>query len=216
MKHYEQYPTMKPYVGSYYPNTTKPSLLLIGESHYIPEDSTLDTAPAIWYSGTSESLSEDELYYISTAKIIEESRAEAFSNKAHSIWRNSFLEINEFGPRYADFMRISDDIAFYNFFLRPAFTGDSLIVTPQDIEIANEAFHIHYKTLKPTAVVFLSRLAFNYFQPATPISVPVIATPHPGCKWWNKSAQKYGNRRGRDILGDFIKTINWPKASDCK
>jgi hypothetical protein len=216
MKFYEQYPTMRPYVGKHYYDTGIPSLLLIGESHYVPCDSKHDTTPEAWYSGSSDTLPEDELYYISTAQLIEDSRAEAFSNPAHSIWRNSFMEINQFGPAYADFTRVADDIAFYNFFLRPAFTGDSLVVAPQDVEIANEAFRAHYEALKPTAVVFLSSLARDYFHPTVPVSVPVIATPHPGCPWWNREAQEYGNKRGRDILADFIKTTNWPKAPDSK
>lgn len=210
MKFYEQYPELKPYVGSNYLERSKPLLLLIGESHYIPDDSKLDRNPASWYLGTSDRLSEDELYYINTAQIIRNSKAEGFSNKAHSIWRNSFSEINEFGPTYSDFTRVADDIAFYNFFLRPAFTGDSLDITAQDVKIAGEAFSAHYKALKPTAIIFLSRLAYNHFCPTEPISVPIIATPHPGCKWWNKEARKYGNKKGRNILGDFIKTTIWP------
>jgi len=203
---------MKPYVGKNYSSTDIPSLLLIGESHYIPDDSELDTSPEAWYSGNSSTLSVDELYYISTAQIIENSRAERFSNKAHSIWRNSFLEINQFGPDYDDYTRVADDIAFYNFFLRPAFTGDSLVVTPQDVEIANEAFRAHYETLKPTAVIFLSSLAHNNFHSNETVSIPVIATPHPGCEWWNRKAKKYGNKRGRDILADYIRTTNWPRC----
>jgi hypothetical protein len=216
MKIYEQYPTMRPYVGKHYSDTGTPSLLLIGESHYVPNDSEHDITPEAWYSGNSSTLSDDELRYISTAQGIEGSRAEGFSNKAHSIWRNSFLEINEFGPAYTDFTRVADDIAFYNFFLRPASTGDSLVVAPQDVEIANEAFRTHYKALKPTAIVFLSILAHSHFHPTEPVSVPVIATPHPGSPWWNREATKYGNKRGRDILADFIKTTNWPKIPDSK
>jgi len=207
---------MRPYVGEHYSDTGFPSLLLIGESHYVPEDSEHDIAPEAWYLGNSGTLSDDELLYISTAQIINKSRVDGFSNPAHSIYRNAFLEINEFGPAYADFTRVADHIAFYNFFLRPAFTGDSLIVTAKDIDIANEAFRAHYEALKPTAVIFFSTLARSYFHPTEPVSIPVIATPHPGCPWWNRTAKKYGDKRGRDILADFIKATSWPKVTDSK
>jgi hypothetical protein len=210
---YEQYPTMRPYVGTHYRKRRTPSLLLIGESHYIPKGSSLNTAPNVWYSGSSHNLSEDDLYYISTTRIIEDSRSSNFSNKAHSIWRNSFSVINQFGPAYADFTRVADDVAFYNFFLRPASTGNSLIVTPQDVEFANIAFNTHFEELKPTAVLFLSTLARNHFRPPQSFSVPIATVPHPGCRWWNSVAKRYGNKRGRDILAEFIVTTNWPKDS---
>jgi hypothetical protein len=47
------------------------------------------------------------------------------------------------------------------------------------------------------------------FQPSEPLSIPVIATPHPGCKWWNRVAQKYGNKTGCEILAEFIATTTW-------
>ncbi len=155
MKFYEQYPMMRPYVGKHYYDTRTPSLLLIGESHYIPEGSQHDITPEAWYYANSTTIQDDDLvFYISTSKIIEKSRTDGFSNAAHSIWRNSFSEINQFGPSYSDYKRVADDIAFYNFFLRPAFTGDSLEVKPQDTEFANEAFIGHCEKLKPTASHF--------------------------------------------------------------
>lgn len=216
MTHYTLFPMMRPYVGKHFHDAGKPSLLLIGESHYLPEDSTQHITAETWYASSSETLSPDEREWISTAALLDASRAEGFSNTAHSIWSNPLWEINEHGPRYSDYKRVADDIAFYNFFLRPGLEGDSLAVAPQDVEIANEAFRAHYEALKPTAIVFLSSLAHNHFRPSEPLSVPVIATPHPGCEWWNRVAQKYGNRRGRDILADFIKTTNWPQSPDSK
>jgi hypothetical protein len=212
MKFYEQYPMMRPYIGKHYYDKDTPSLLLIGESHYIPEGSKHDTTAEAWYAGDSVTIHDDDLlYYISTSKLIEDSRSAGFSNKAHSIWRNSLSEINQFGPNYSDYTCVADDVAFYNFFLRPAFTGDSLEVKPPDVEFANEAFVVHCEKLKPTAVIFLSILARNHLRPLPSMSIPIIATPHPGCKWWNTKTSKYGNRRGRDILADYIKTTNWRK-----
>lgn len=202
---------MRPYTGMNFQTPDRPALLLIGESHYLPSDSRLDVTPDVWYSGSAERLNDDERGFINTKEIIEESAISRFSNKAHSIWRNSLSVINESGPAYSDYVQVAHDIAFYNFFLRPAFTGDSLVVQPIDEEFANEAFVEHYQELKPTAVVFLSSLAYRHFRHPASATVPFIVTPHPGCQWWNRVAKKYGNKRGRDTLRDFIQTLNWPK-----
>jgi hypothetical protein len=209
MNFYQRYPMMRPYVGDAFRDRDKPSLLLIGESHYLPGESTQHLNAGAWYEGGAETLSPDETEWISTAAILRDSRAAGFSNKAHSIWSNAFREINEHGPQYADYREVADNIAFYNFFLRPGLEGESLDVCAQDVQFANEAFHAHYDALKPSAVIFLSSLAHFHFQPSQPLSAPIIATPHPGCKWWNRVAQKYGNKKGREILAEFIATTTW-------
>jgi hypothetical protein len=208
---------MRPYKGKNFHDACAPSLLLIGESHYLPEGSSQHVSAKTWYESDSYTLSPEERQWISTAAIMEVSRAEGFSNRAQrSIWSNPFWEINEHGPRYQDHKRVADDIAFYNFFLRPGLEGKSLDVSSLDVKFANEAFRLHYQTLKPTAVVFLSRLAHNHFHPSEPLSVPVVATPHPGCAWWNRAAKKHANKRGRDILADFIRSTSWPQGLDFK
>jgi hypothetical protein len=87
--------------------------------------------------------------------------------------------------------------------------GESLEVCAQDVQLANEAFPLHNEALKPSALISLSSLAYFHFQLSEPLSIPVIATPHPGCKWWNRVAQKYGNKKGREILAEFIATTTW-------
>jgi hypothetical protein len=128
MDFYKQYPMMRPYVGNNFQDATTPSLLLIGESHYLPKGSSQHLNAETWYASSSDTLSEKEIFWINTAAILEDSRAEGFSNRAHSIWRNSLWEINEHGPRYSDYKRVADDIAFYNFFLRPGLENHSLAV----------------------------------------------------------------------------------------
>jgi len=202
---------MRPYVGKNFRDAGTPSILLVGESHFLDDDSPQRMSPEAWYSGSSATLTEDEITFISTARLLEDATANNFPKPTHSIYRNPFWEINEYGPRYADYRLVADDIAFYNFFLRPAVDGGSLEqeLSSKDIEMANEAFSAHYEALRPTAIVFISRLARNCCTAS--LTIPVYATPHPGCPHWNSVCATYENRRGRDILGDFIKTTNWPK-----
>ena len=211
---YDRYPTMKPYVGRHFHAPGKPSILLVGESHYLPHGSSQHATPKRWYSGSSATLSEEEILWISTKRIITESREDGFRNKAHSIYRKAFTVINACGPAYSDYARVADDVAFYNFFLRPGQTGDSVAPTDEDCQVAFEAFVSHYKRLKPSAVVFLSSLAFNCFDgsPASScVTVDMIRTPHPCCRWWNRPAKSYDNRSGQQVLGDFVKSLKWKK-----
>ena len=196
---------MEPYKGKHFGEADVPSLLLIGESHYL-FDYTMQHEPAErWYAGNSTTLSPDERKMIRTAEIVRD------KGSKHAIWINSFSVINECGPRFSDYKCVADYIAFYNFFLRPAVQPKSLQVTPLDSQYANEAFALHIATLKPSAVIFLSMKAYNWFLPPVGLSVRVIATPHPGSQWWNREAAEYGNKSGRDVLADFIKTTTWPQ-----
>jgi hypothetical protein len=204
---------MRPYVGKHFGKTGAPALLLVGESHYLPDGSSQHLSAKRWYSSDSSTLTSVEIDWISTADILRYARSEGFSSKAHWIWKNALWEINENGPRYEDYTRVADDIASYNFFLRPGTEGESLAVGPEDVELANNAFVAHYKKLKPSAVVFLSRLAYNHFRTPAICSVPVIATPHPSSRWWNRVAATYGDRRGRDILAEFIRTLKWRRSA---
>jgi len=207
---YVNYPMMQPYVGDrYHGATTK--LLLIGESHYLPLRSRQHLTASDWYGGTSATLTEEEKIWISTAPIIRGAVAENFRKKAHWIWKNAFKVINEAGPKYADYKLVAKDIAFFNFFLRPAKTGKSLGVTPDDVVIANDAFALHHSALRPTAVIFLSALAHaNFKAPPAARGTKVVVTMHPSSAWWNRASKKRGNKSGRQILHDYIATTSWP------
>jgi hypothetical protein len=72
-------------------------------------------------------------------------------------------------------------------------------------------FAYQFDRLQPTAVVFLSHLAWKKFRPPQPLSVPHTWTPHPGCRWWNAPAKTYGDRAGKDILDAFVREhLRWP------
>jgi hypothetical protein len=206
------YPTMVPHEGCDYLVGGKKSLLLIGESHYLPKDSTHLKAEE-WYSADHSTLTPKEIDYISTAEIIRDARATGFKNKAYSIYRNAFKVINQNGPKHADFGAVADDVVFYNYFQRPAKHGKSLDVCEQDIEIADERFHQIYAEYRPALVVFLSMLARRYCASCRSIDPDkVVATPHPGSRYWNQPAKKYGNKSGREILANAVKTL-WSQST---
>ncbi len=201
---------MRPYQGKNFGRDDTPALLLVGESHYLPEGATQHLSPDSWYTGDSSSLNTEEAKWINTAWVVEEAINTEFRIKSHSIFKRSFEVINDYGPRYSHFKHVSDDVAFYIFFLRPGVYKQSLGVAAQDIDLANQIFRVHFEALKPDAVVFLSRLAYLHLS-SDLYCDRVIATPHPGCSWWNRTSAKYENRKGHQILRDFVCSLDWPQ-----
>lgn len=198
---------MTPHVGTKYNPGGGRSLLLIGESHYLPEASTQHLMATTWYSGDYTSLNPIELSWISTAEIIAKSRADNFKNKAHSIYRRALEEINAYGPKYLDYKMVANDVVYYNYFQRPALKGKSLRVEKQDVEIADERFLELYVQHRPAVVVFLSKLAYRHCDSCRKPGVRVVVTPHPGCWHWYRIAKSYGNRRGREILAQEVQRL---------
>jgi hypothetical protein len=123
MRFYQQYPMMEPFVGARFRHRRQPAILLVGESHYLPPDSTTHLEERSWYSGTAEALSPKEVSWISTAQIVRAACAKRFKTNAYSIWRNSFKTINDHGPKYENFVQVAEDLAFYNEALAHCATG---------------------------------------------------------------------------------------------
>ncbi len=197
---------LQPYIGCKYEDAGGPRLLLVGESHYLPKESTQHRTPESWYSGNSSTLNKEEIGWISTSKIIEGSRSNAFRMRSHSIWKNSFKVINENGPHYPDFRQVADDIAFFNFFQRPASFKLSLCVEKPDLEAAKDHWDRNYDKLTPAYVVFLSKLAYTWWQNMK-LRGQAQVVPHPGCVWWSRKSKKYGNLSGHDMLASITKDI---------
>jgi hypothetical protein len=211
MHFYRQYPMMTPFVGARFHDRLQPTILLVGESHYLPQDSTVHLDEVSWYGGRADGLSAKEVAWISTAQIVRDACASRFKNKAYSIWRNSFKTINEHGPRYEDFAHVAEYVAFYNFFLRPARTGLSIRVGPLDVEHANEAFVHWCRELRPTLVVFLSALARRSLHPEN-VTLPISVVPHPASQWWYRPSKAYGGKSGREALAEQVTGLEWQRS----
>lgn len=202
-----RFPMMRPYVGCPDCPSDSPRILLVGESHYLPPESTVHLDAASWYASSARDLTAEERDWMDTATIYAKAMAENFANKAHSIWGNSLWALNHYGPAYPDYREAAAHVVTCNFFLRPAVEGESLEVEDLDVHYANLRFQSLLNELRPTAVVFLSRLAFTHLT--VPIPVPHLAVPHPGSPWWNRASAKYENRIGREYFGQFIAQLPW-------
>lgn len=203
---------MTPFVGARFHDRLQPTILLVGESHYLPTSSTVHLDELAWYAGSAEALSSMEVAWISTAQIVRSACDGRFKSKAFSIWRNSFKTINDHGPRYRDFVQVAEDLAFYNFFLRPARTGRSIQAGRLDVELANEAFDHWCRELRPTLVVFLSALARKALRPGN-VNVPITVVPHPTSRWWYRRSRAYGGKAGHEALAAHIAGLNWHREN---
>jgi hypothetical protein len=210
-KFYRNYPTMTPFVGQRFADRGRPAVLLVGESHYLPNDSVAHLQSELWYAGTSDALSAREKTWMNTAEGMTAARRERFKNRAHSIWRHSLRIFNAHGPRHDDFAAAAQDIAFYNFFLRPAREGKSLQVTSQDEDFANLAFEHWRQRLAPTFVIFLSALAYRSLRVRSS-ETPTAVVPHPASHWWNRTSPKYGGKSGRARFAELVDALQWPST----
>lgn len=220
--HFRRFPCMRPRIGCHYKSTDHKRLLVVGESHYLPEKSSVHRDPEGWYQLRESQLTQveviernkvkvvDEIDWISTERIITGSLSEGFKKKSHGIYRNIAKEISDHWLRLADPSRAIDHIAYCNYFLRPAIKGISLDVKELDKQIAEEAFGWILEEYEPDLVVSTSSLAGSHGREVLKErNIPFTVTPHPTCRWWNDTAKKYGNIRGRDLLTQFLKTHQW-------
>jgi hypothetical protein len=204
---------MLPFVGSLYKRMNN-RVLIIGESHYLSSNSIIsgnkDRRVTQWYNGRVEDLSTEEQAWINT-------RLTAGGDskpKGHAIYRQLKHALRELLGEDAVF---EDNpfraIAFYNYFQRPAQTGESLVLTEQDKNVACKHLLELVNILGVTHLAFVSKLAFNCFWRRVElekIEVPdYFGTAHPGCSWWNREHRHwYGDDMERMTSREwFLKQV---------
>jgi len=208
--HYRRYPKMKPWVGAGFESPKHKKLLVIGESHYLPKESDKSRDIDTWYAGSEKDLNEEELKYISTSGIIKNNYKSNFKNKAHGIYRNLSKVINDMSYGFDNPSEIMDNLAFMNFFQRPAeVKGESLEVDSRDVEESKQILRDVINVLEPELVVFTSSLAGRYGKKVIKdLKLPFVVSPHPTSQWWNREAKKYGGY-GRDLIPQFLTRFEW-------
>ena len=209
-EHLKRFPCLKPWIGNHYQDAGHKRLLVIGESHFLPPDSTIQHDPDSWYGINQHLLSDKESAWISTKdNITGEWR------RSHNIYRNLERDIrsilNEGGVEPDAFA--FDHFAYYNYFARPApETGGSMkgAICPQDIDVSEEIIRWILTKYQPDIVVFASRLAGQYGEKIVQeYGITCISTPHPGSGWWNRTSANYGGSTGSELFRNFLKDQHW-------
>ena len=136
--HLRRFPCMRPWIGSRYRDARHKRLLVIGESHYLPNESTIHHDPDRWYRSGQDDLSDEEVRWASTIGNIT-----GRWYRAHRIYRAIQDEVarilQESGVTPDEFPL--NHIAYCNYFLRPApVAGGSMEgnVRQQDLNVAEE------------------------------------------------------------------------------
>lgn len=196
IEHYRRYPNMLPWVGKYY-GSKYPKTIFVGESHYLPDESTAQLDIAKWYNSTQEKLRKQELEWINTREVVRNN----FDN--NPIWQRPAAVMYELGvlppPKSQN---VLEYFAFFNFFQRPAEkTGKGIAISDEDHTRANDVFRENLRILKPSVVIFLSMLAWNNSERQSLPDIRFDFVPHPGSRWWNMPAEGYAINRSGPLTG---------------
>ncbi len=209
--HLQHFPCMQPWIGSRYRDPRYKRLLVVGESHYLANESTIHHDPDRWYRSSQDDLSEKKIAWASTVGNV---TGEWY--RAHTIYR----AIQDETARILRESGVTPDafplnhVAYCNYFLRPApVAGGSMEgnVAGRDAEVAEQVLRWFVRCHRPELLIFTSRFAGRCAESAVRgYRIPYVSTPHPGSRWWNTVSRSYGNRRGRDLFSDFLGGHHWP------
>lgn len=210
---YNRYPQMLPWIGAKY-ETCKVKILLIGESHYLPDeaDDELKT-PEGWYY--QESIDSESYSWTNTREIV--NIGPNNWNKSHSLYR----EVNKIianilnkDPKSENFFEY---VSYYNYFLRPAYPkGNSFkkVCKEQDLNVALNAFKEIINIIKPDLIYFFSKYAWECMKKGelNSLSGKIDFSPHPTSSWWNRKNYYLDNETtlltGREKFIAFLEKNN--------
>ncbi len=204
--HLKRFPGMKPWIGDHYRDEHHKRLLVVGESHYLPEGSDIHHDPDVWYTGSQNDLTEKEREWISTSGNIMGNWS-----RAHTIYREIAREISsildERGLTHGDF--VFHHLAYCNYFLRPApVEGGSMAahVRPRDLAVADEVLNWFIRSHRPELVAVASKAAGRHAEKLLAGSrTPFLITYYAGSPFWMT--------RFRDDFSDFLKDNQWLNAT---
>lgn len=218
---YQSHWYMLPFVGDNYESPKHKKLLLIGESHYMPEGATLHHDVDRWYDEVPN-LSHEEERWCDT-RGTREWKSGQFGKNIDSAIRRIFQVESD---------NAFQEMASYNYFLRPADSKKSFkdICTERDCMEAVRMFGILLDILKPDLIVFVSKFAFDYaewidfpkvfncrlWDYTAKNNMDYIFTEHPSSSWWNRvvkmktgsSDDYFRGMTSRDFFCTWLKE-NW-------
>lgn len=143
---YRNHEYMMPFVGDCYETKSHKKLLLLGESHYLPEDSTACFNENEWYE-QKVVLNGEDANYCNTRNTWE-----GGESLFHRHIRESLYSIFKCNDPW-------QHVAFCNYFLRPTHKGVKFNIGQKDALFAVQNLIRVVNILKPNIIVFLSKKA---------------------------------------------------------
>lgn len=212
--HYTSFPAMLPFVGSDYISANHSKLLILGESFYLPRESTLHKDPVQWYSsnqsllGITEDERETEVDWINCRRLLEC----VWNNGGHRIYREINGCLDEMNLPYSD--RPVSNICYTNTFMRPATTeGGSFFkcCVPQDFAMSIEVLAKVISILTPDLVIFASKGAWDSVGKIVAEQVSGTSfdfVSHPADpRHWNVESYEHGRKKFISLLKKWAMNV---------
>jgi hypothetical protein len=210
-RHYKINPHMIPFIGKYWGLHGK--LLIIAESHYLPELTKEPIQVDYYINGISkyEMSDRDILQKWTTTSAIVNDRIKYFDGyykenklkgKSLRIFRVIHEAIIETGFKPANRENVLSFISFMNFFQRPVnFNERSIRARGIDICVANETLDAVIRIIKPEYLFFVSNKAWEFFDERKFARKQTGYSCHPLSKFWNIKGGKYTRPNEETISG---------------
>ena len=198
---YKTHPYMMPFVGNDYESSNHKKLLVVGENHYMCENSTIHHKIDDWYN--QPNLSDAEVDFCNT------------QNACEKIC-NSFVKmLNAFLKRiYKNSENALQEIAYYNFYLRPADYKQNMKSlwkkfdgAKKDMDCALNVFPRIFDILRPDFIVFLGQTVWicvnSYLRKELCGDLEnIVHTYSPSRYAWHRSGK--GNVLSENELYDWL------------
>jgi len=202
--HFKKYPEMLPFVGRKYESKEHTKIIIIGESNFFPEASTIHLDVDNWYSGNSSTLSGEERKYISNIGIVNKGNNQYWKRGAHYMYKN--IESCLIDSGFSKESNSMSHISYINGFFRPAKNGDSIkkICTADDIKasevIINKIIDIIQPDLVLIASVYTNRKLSKLINHKN-----IQYTCHPLANfYWNRKGYKNGRNKFINIISNQL------------
>lgn len=194
IKHYQNYPSLMPFIGENYDTGDSPRILLIAESHYLPGDSVVSRDAETWYNGNYSTLTMEEVRWMHTRNLA----SCDWKSDGHMIFRE--LE-NKMAKYITNFNgRAMNSCAYMNGFQRPSpAIGDSIKYFCKEIDFIKSAEVISevIRVIEPKLIIFVSKftwdaLAWRITKQHPNTKFDFVCHPGTGGRYWHKKGYKHG------------------------
>ena len=185
---YNRYPQMMPWVGAKYDEGGHKKILLIGESHYLPDcaEERFRTTGGWYYQDEEELVGESEAW-TNTRKIV--GMGPTTWTNEHGLYREINKVIGSLTNQNPETENLFQYVAFYNYFLRPAHSKGlpfEYVCEEIDLNVARDAFLRITEIIQPDYVYFFSKYAWDCLHKDALNDVIMNHFPPPSCHWWNR------------------------------
>lgn len=209
---YTHFTQMLPWIGADYDKGLTKKIILIGESHYLPEKVNEEMFdPESWYYKTAHSdwysKGDSEEQMTNTRQLL------SGYLKCHRMYNNPQNVLKEVIKEQCPELLCENlyrYVVYYNYFLRPARNKKpiSKISTDRDFKIASDTLKELAAILKPDFVFFLSKFAWGRFNDITknePLPFIIGYSAHPSQSWWNTPLNYDGvMMTGKECFKQFL------------